>query len=72
MLCLHLYVREKMPKSWHILPKSLVFVRQLMMDLFLFIYLFTHLNNCTVITSIKTDNVIKKRSFFLFSKNIEI
>lgn len=53
-----------MPKSWHVLPKSLLYVRQLVMDLFLFAYLFTHLVECTVIISIKKNNVISKYCFF--------
>ena len=56
--------KKKKPKSWHTLPKSLLFVRQLMMDLFLFAYLFTHLVECTVNISIKNDNVISKYSVF--------
>ena len=58
---------------WHILSKSFLFVRQLMMNLFLFAYLFTHLVKCTVIISIKNNNVISKYCIsFMFSKNIEI
>ena len=53
-----------MPK-WHILAKSLLFVKNLMMDLFLFENLFTHLVECTVIISIKNSNVISK--YYVFS-----
>lgn len=64
MLSLCLYVREKLPKSRHILPKALVFVMQSMLYLRFFGNLFTHLVKLSVTISIKNTNVLAKKGGF--------
>ena len=65
ILCLHLYVREKMPQVIGIFCLSHFYcVRKMIMDLFRFAYLFTHLAKCTVIISIQNNTVISKNIVF--------